>query len=71
MPTRDIKNEYINALKDAGKLLIEQAEHFMNDVDTNKIADFTIWLAFKRDSVPTMEINKEYVLKTNTKENDI
>lgn len=71
MPTRDIKNEYINALKDAGKLLIEQAEHFMNDVDTNKIADFTIWLTFKRDSVPTMEVNKEYVLNTNAKENDI
>lgn len=69
MENRDIKTEYINALKNAGRILIEQAENLMNDIDVNMMADFTIWLKFDKEYIPTMEISKEYALKVTDKEN--
>ena len=62
MAKRDVKTEYINALKDAGKILIEQAENLMDDIDVNLVSDFTIWLKLDKECVPTMEISKEYAL---------
>ena len=60
---KNIKKQYINALKNAGNILIEQAEHIMDDIEKNKIYDFSIWIRFNYEEVPTMQIKKEYLLK--------
>lgn len=60
---KNIKKQYINALKNAGNILIEQAENIMDDIEKNKIYDFSIWIRFNYDEVPTMQIEKEYLLK--------
>ena len=60
---KNIKKQYINALKNAGNILIEQAEHIIDDIEKNKIYDFSIWIRFNYDEVPTMQIEKEYLLK--------
>ena len=60
---KNIKKQYINALKNAGNILIEQAEHIMGDIEENKIYDFSIWIRFNYDEVLTMQIEKEYLLK--------
>lgn len=60
---KDLKERYINSLKEAGQILIEQAEMLMNDIDINKVGDFTISINFSPDGVVTMQIDKEYCVE--------
>lgn len=60
---KDLKERYINSLKEAGRILTEQAEMLMNDVDVNKISDFTVWINFSPDEAVTMQIDKEYCVE--------
>lgn len=60
---KGLKERYINSLKEAGQILTEQAEMLMNDVDVNKISDFTVWINFSPDEAVTMQIDKEYCVE--------
>lgn len=57
---KGLKERYINSLKEAGQILIEQAEMLMNDININKVGDFTISINFSPDEVITLQINKKY-----------
>lgn len=60
---KGLKERYTDSLKEAGQILIEQAEMLMNDIDINKVGDFTISINFSPDKVVTLQINKEYYFK--------
>lgn len=53
------KEYYINAFKDAARILDERAEDFCIDVMNERVVGFTIYIKFDRDS-SSLEVSKEY-----------
>lgn len=53
----------INALKDAGKIITEQAEIICNDIEDNLVRGISIVIKFDGEYAPSMTINKDYNLR--------
>lgn len=59
----DFKSHIVSdALKNAGKILIDKAEEIGNDLSKNKGLDLNIWIRCDTEETPTIEIQSTYTL---------
>ena len=70
MTKQEYMNNCTNALKDAGRILIEQADNLCADTVKNRVSDISIWIRFDAGRVPTMEFEKNYCLNVEDDNND-
>lgn len=54
-------NLLIKQVKAAGQEIIDRAEDFVGNAKL--LTDFNIWISFSTDSVPSIEITREYISK--------
>lgn len=57
------RNYLTELVKATGQEIIDRAEDLVGKGDT--ITDFTIWARFPQDSVPTIEVQREHIVKNS------
>ena len=57
------RNYLTELVKATGQEIIDRAEDIVGNGDM--ISDFTIWARFPQDSVPTIEVQREHIVKNS------